>query len=155
MKVESAKLILSIGSLKSDFNSGNFSYNIPTQQTIEVFILLTSYYALTHHQLHSNHTQIQYALFAGIGMKELLPKLAERLVHHRDRASQIRVPRIINFIPTEDNDDITHAWFWPRVGDFFKPKDVIVTETGLFAFMMVRVPQLTLQAQRHLQLWHR
>lgn len=35
-KVEFAKLILSIGSLKSDYNTGNFSYNIPTQRTIEV-----------------------------------------------------------------------------------------------------------------------
>ncbi|KAE9404020.1 pyruvate decarboxylase [Gymnopus androsaceus JB14] len=34
-KVESAKLILSIGSLKSDFNSGNFTYSIPTTRTVE------------------------------------------------------------------------------------------------------------------------
>jgi len=34
--VEKAKLILSIGSLQSDFNSGNFSYNIPTRRHIEV-----------------------------------------------------------------------------------------------------------------------
>jgi pyruvate decarboxylase len=77
-------------------------------------------------------------------MKELLPKLAERLIHHRDRASQIQVPRFTKSIPSEDNDTITHTWFWPRFGDFFKPKDVIVTETGLSAFMIVWVPQLTL-----------
>jgi len=35
-KVESAKLILSVGALKSDFNTGNFSYNIPTNRTVEV-----------------------------------------------------------------------------------------------------------------------
>jgi pyruvate decarboxylase len=35
-KVESAKLILSIGALKSDFNTGNFTYRIPTISTIEV-----------------------------------------------------------------------------------------------------------------------
>jgi len=27
---------------------------------------------------------------------------------------------------------ITHEWLWPTVGTFFRPKDVIVTETGLF-----------------------
>jgi TPP-dependent 2-oxoacid decarboxylase len=26
---------------------------------------------------------------------------------------------------------ITHDWLWPTVGNFFRPKDVIVTETGL------------------------
>lgn len=35
-KVESAKLILSVGALKSDFNTGNFTYHIPTQRTVEV-----------------------------------------------------------------------------------------------------------------------
>lgn len=35
-KVENAELIISIGSLKSDFNTGNFSYSIPTARTIEV-----------------------------------------------------------------------------------------------------------------------
>lgn len=37
-KVESAKLILSVGSLKSDFNTGTFTYSIPTSRTIEVRI---------------------------------------------------------------------------------------------------------------------
>ena len=26
---------------------------------------------------------------------------------------------------------ITHEWLWPTVGNFFRPKDVIVTETGI------------------------
>ena len=71
-------------------------------------------------------------MVAAIGMKELLPKLTERLVRYRDRANRIEVPRFLNTIPNEGNDKITHAWFWPRVGEFFKPKDVIVTETGAF-----------------------
>ena len=35
-KVENAKLILSVGALKSDFNTGNFTYHIPVARTIEV-----------------------------------------------------------------------------------------------------------------------
>lgn len=35
-KVENAKLILSIGALKSDFNTGNFTYHIPVSRTVEV-----------------------------------------------------------------------------------------------------------------------
>nr|AJP77091.1 indole-3-pyruvic acid (IPA) decarboxylase [Tricholoma vaccinum] len=115
-KVEFAKLILSIGSLKSDYNTGNFSYNIPTQRTIE------------------------YAMVAGVGMKELLPKLTEKLVSYRDRASHIEVPRFFNTVPNEGDDKITHSWFWPRVGDFLKPKDVIITETGTSNFGLLEVP---------------
>jgi pyruvate decarboxylase len=25
---------------------------------------------------------------------------------------------------------VTHEWLWPTMGTFFRPKDVIVTETG-------------------------
>jgi pyruvate decarboxylase len=39
-KVEEAKLILSIGSLKSDFNTGGFTYKIPTSRTVEVSFVI-------------------------------------------------------------------------------------------------------------------
>jgi TPP-dependent 2-oxoacid decarboxylase len=26
---------------------------------------------------------------------------------------------------------ISHEWLWPTMGNFFRPKDVIVTETGI------------------------
>lgn len=35
-KVENASLIISIGGLGTDFNTGNFSYNIPTKKLVEV-----------------------------------------------------------------------------------------------------------------------
>ncbi|KAF9468575.1 thiamine diphosphate-binding protein [Collybia nuda] len=124
-KVESAKLLLSIGSLRSDFNTGNFSYNISTARTIE---------------LHSNYTQVQYAAFPAIGMKQLLPKLTERLACYCDRASKIHIPQYTSPIPKEDNDLISHTWLWPRVGAFFKPKDVIITETGTSNFGISDVP---------------
>jgi pyruvate decarboxylase len=63
-------------------------------------------------------------------MKHLLPKLADRLQHFHVTASKIQVPALVNEIPEEDSQVITHAWFWPRLSLFFKPKDVIVTETG-------------------------
>lgn len=30
----------------------------------------------------------------------------------------------------DKSSTITHEWLWPTVGNFFRPKDVIVTETG-------------------------
>jgi TPP-dependent 2-oxoacid decarboxylase len=33
-------------------------------------------------------------------------------------------------LPKEDSETITHAWLWPRMSKFFRPRDVIVAETG-------------------------
>ncbi|KAF9013475.1 pyruvate decarboxylase THI3 [Cyathus striatus] len=124
-KVESAKLILSIGALLSDFNTGNFTYKIPTRRNIE---------------LHSTHTKVQYGTFDGIHMKYLLPKLTERLKSFHSIGSQLVVPKFVKEVPHEDTPIITHAWFWPRFGRFFQPKDVIVTETGTANFGILDIP---------------
>ncbi|KAJ6512212.1 pyruvate decarboxylase [Mycena vitilis] len=124
-KVESAKLILSVGCLKSDFNTGNFTYSIPTARTVE---------------LHSDHTKVQFAGFPGIGMKELLPLLTARLQPCSAKARKIPVPDFTAVIPTENDDVISQAWFWPRMGKFFQPKDVIVAETGTSSFGILDVP---------------
>ncbi|KAL0960713.1 hypothetical protein HGRIS_005739 [Hohenbuehelia grisea] len=124
-KVESAKLILSVGSLKTDFNTGNFTYSIPTASTIE---------------LHSSHTNIQYATYPDIGMKELIPKLAARLQANKASALALEVPAFTFPVPMEDNEIISHTWLWPRVGQFFKEKDVIVAETGTSSFGILDVP---------------
>ncbi|CCM04944.1 uncharacterized protein FIBRA_07141 [Fibroporia radiculosa] len=124
-KVESAKLILSIGALKSDFNTGNFTYHIPASRTVE---------------LHSDHTTVQYAEFPGIGMKRLLPKLTARLQPFRDDARELSVPPFVFPVPTEDTDIITQSWLWPRMGQFFRQKDIIVAETGTSSFGVLEVP---------------
>ncbi|KAF7314192.1 Pyruvate decarboxylase [Mycena kentingensis (nom. inval.)] len=121
-KVEAAKLILSIGCLKSDFNTGNFTYSIPTPRTIE---------------FHSDHTKVQFAAYAGIGMKQLLPKVTERL---QPAARKMDVPPFTAVLPQETNDVISQAWFWPRMAQFFKPKDVVIAETGTSSFGVLDVP---------------
>ncbi|KAG2358323.1 thiamine diphosphate-binding protein [Suillus spraguei] len=124
-RVESANLILSIGGLKSDFNTGMYTYRIPARRTIE---------------LHSDHTLVRYARFPGIGMKLLLPKLTERLSKYKEDASRIPVPHYKLDVPKESDDKISHAYFWPRVGKFFRKLDVIVTETGTSNFGILDVP---------------
>ncbi|OBZ71188.1 Pyruvate decarboxylase [Grifola frondosa] len=124
-KVESAKLILSIGALKSDFNTGNFTYHIPTQRTVE---------------LHSDITHVQYARYPGLGMKRLLPKLTARLQPFHEGARLLDVPKFKLVVPKEDNEIISQTWLWPRVGQFFRSKDVVVTETGTSTFGVLDIP---------------
>ncbi|KAF8523212.1 pyruvate decarboxylase [Gautieria morchelliformis] len=118
-KVESAKLIISVGALKSDFNTGNFTYHVPPTATVE---------------LHSDHTKIGYAMFPDIRMKYLIPKLSDRLKQYSGGALQVSIPKWRNVVPDEHTDAITHAWLWPKMGSFFRPKDVIVAETGTSSF---------------------
>ncbi|KAJ7858459.1 pyruvate decarboxylase [Mycena leptocephala] len=124
-KVESAKLILSIGCIKSDFNTANFTYGIPTSRTVE---------------LHSDHIKVQHGVFPAIGMKQLLPRLTARLEPGSSAARKIPVPEFRAILPQEDNEIITQAWLWPRVSEFFRPKDVIVAETGTSNFGILEVP---------------
>ncbi|KAG2153026.1 thiamine diphosphate-binding protein [Suillus bovinus] len=124
-RVENANLILSIGGLKSDFNTGMFTYHIPARHTIE---------------LHSDHTLVRHARFPGIRMKWLLPKLSERLSRHQEGASRIPVPHYRLDVPKEIDDNISHAYFWPRVGKFFRKQDVIVGETGTSNFGLLDIP---------------
>ncbi|CAK5270255.1 unnamed protein product [Mycena citricolor] len=121
-KVESAKLILSIGGLRSDFNTGNFTYSIPASRTIE---------------FHSDHTKVQHAAFPGIGMKELLPLVTARL---EPAVKKMPVPPFVAFVQEEPNDVISQAWFWPRMSKFFRPKDIIVAETGTSSFGVLDIP---------------
>lgn len=43
-----------------------------------------------------------------------------------------------NTIPKREreslSEDINHAWFWPRVGQWLKERDVVITETSVPGF---------------------
>ncbi|TFL02421.1 thiamine diphosphate-binding protein [Pterulicium gracile] len=119
--VESAKLILSVGALKSDFNTGGFTYKVPRGKTVE---------------LHSTHTAIRYAVYPEIAMKELLPKLTARL---SAGSQSYKIPAFTSKLPEESDSKISQAWFWPKMGTFFQPKDVLLAETGTSSFGILDV----------------
>lgn len=73
-------------------------------------------------------------------MKRLLPKLTVRLQAAQEGLPLTPVPRFITPVPREDTSTVTHAWLWPRMGAFFKSKDVIVAETGTSNFGILDVP---------------
>jgi pyruvate decarboxylase len=67
-------------------------------------------------------------------MKFVLQKIVERLDH--SRISVLPGPKMRNKVDENlDNPEtITHAWFWPRVGQFLKENDIVITETGTSNF---------------------
>lgn len=147
-KVESAKLVLSVGGLKSDFNTGNFTYRTSRSTTVEVtyiFVIAQLHVVLSPYQLHSDHTRVQYALYPGLGMKHLLPKLTARLHPLDSPASAASVPPFRAILPKAEEDPlgeetISHLYFWPRMSQFIRPEDVVVTETGTSSFGALEMP---------------
>ena len=74
-------------------------------------------------------------------MKRLLPKLTSRLQPYHEGARKLEVPPFIAPVPSGSGTaEITHDWLWPRVGQFFKPKDIVIAETGTSSFGIVDIP---------------
>lgn len=69
-------------------------------------------------------------------MKFVLRKLLDHLdwskVRHTENA-KAEPPQLTNDLPEKEekssSQDITHAWFWPRMGQWLQPNDLIITET--------------------------
>lgn len=118
-RVEGSDLVLSIGAIKSDFNTAGFSYHTSQLNTID---------------LHSDHCTVRYSEYPGVSMRGVLRKVTERI--DMSKLSITPSPPVENAV-AENRDDsqaITQAWFWPRVGEYFQEGDVVVTETGTANF---------------------
>ncbi|KAF3907966.1 Alpha-peptide [Orbilia brochopaga] len=130
--IEAADLVFSIGALKSDFNSGGFTYRTTTKHTIE---------------LHSDHTKVGFAMYPHIGMKHVLQKLLDTLDFHKIRhteSAKKSPPELVNKEhPESTGDEITHSWFWPHIGNWLQEGDVVITETGTanFGILETRFPK--------------
>ncbi|CCH60785.1 hypothetical protein TBLA_0D02840 [Henningerozyma blattae CBS 6284] len=118
--VESADLILSIGALLSDFNTGSFSYNYETKNVIE---------------FHSDHTKIKNAVYEGIQMKFVLSKLITKIGEVVKNYKPVAVPAPILANPkTSPETPLRQEWLWNQLGNFLQEGDIVLTETGTSAF---------------------
>ncbi|KNG90456.1 putative pyruvate decarboxylase [Aspergillus nomiae NRRL 13137] len=119
-RVESADLILSIGPLKSDFNTTGFSYRTSRLNTIDFY---------------SDHVQVRYSLYPKVRMRGILEKVIQEIggVSISPTSSSF-----CNTIPSgiiESRDGpITHSWLWPVVGNWLREGDIVITETGTANF---------------------
>lgn len=124
-EVKKADLIIELGSIKSDFNTGGFTYQLDHKKTIS---------------LHSFGTTVYHATYDKVGMGEFLPLLTEKL------PGSSRVYRL----PARDSPqaiipgiEITHNYFWNKVVEFMDPGAIIVAETGTseFACFNIEAPK--------------
>ncbi|KAH6677495.1 thiamine diphosphate-binding protein, partial [Halenospora varia] len=118
-RVEASDLILSIGAIKSDFNTAGFSYHTSQLNSID---------------FHSTHTVVRYSEYPGVHMRGVLRKIINKI--DLSKLSTVSGPTVKNAI-TENEDSsptITQAWFWPMMGSYLKDNDIVITETGTANF---------------------
>ncbi|GAA6034394.1 hypothetical protein JCM8097_002702 [Rhodosporidiobolus ruineniae] len=124
--VEAADLVLMVGSLPSDFNTGEFSYTFGTEQKIE---------------LHSDHIDVQYAHYEGVSFHTLLPELSKTLSRKDNVTQPPKNVGLVHDIPAGDKDaKVEQKAFWPMMGEFFQEGDIVISETGTSSFGMIGTP---------------
>lgn len=123
-QVESADLVLSVGALLSDFNTGSFSYSYKTKNIVE---------------FHSDHIKIRNATFPGVQFKAVLQKLNSKIGPVVKDYKPYPVPSLkLTTSPSAPETPLTQEWLWTKVSSWFRPGDVVITETGTSAFGIVQ-----------------
>ncbi|KAG4443135.1 hypothetical protein IFR05_001367 [Cadophora sp. M221] len=118
-RVEASDLILTIGAIKSDFNTAGFTYKTSQLNTID---------------FHSTHVTVRYSEYPGVHMRGVLRKLIDQI--DVSKLLAVAGPKMVNKVEEnkDSSDTITQAWIWPRVGQFLKQNDIVITETGTANF---------------------
>lgn len=118
--VEGSDLVLSIGALKSDFNTAGFSYRLSQLNTID---------------LHTDHCVVRYSEYPGVRMRGVLRRITENVDVHQLKVLPAPAPFVVPKDEQGSADElIKQAWFWPRISNFFREGDVIISETGTANF---------------------
>lgn len=123
--VESSDLVLSLGAMLSDFNTGSFSYSYQTKNVVE---------------FHSDYTKIRSAHYPGIRMKEVLaslvssPKLKSAISSYKP--FKLAIEELKVEVPKDDK--LTQKCLWSRLSGWLKEGDVIISETGTSSFGIIQ-----------------
>lgn len=118
--VESADLILSVGALLSDFNTGSFSYSYKTKNIVE---------------FHSDYIKIKSATFPGVQMKFVLQKLLKVIGAAAKDYKPVPVPAAPAANPACDpSTPLKQEWMWRQLSNFLQEGDIVLTETGTSGF---------------------
>lgn len=119
--VEATDLMIVVGGLRSDFNSGEFSYKVAQTNLIE---------------LHSARTVVQYAHYPSVPFHTLLPALTKTLKPKNIDVGPKHAGLLHDVPDSPKNEMVTQAAFWPLVGKFLKEDDVILAGEPTEAFRL-------------------
>ena len=118
--LESSDLVITVGNIKSDLNTSSFSYRFSQLNSIDI---------------HSDHVAIRYATFNKVYFDSFLPALTKALDSSKlsQGAREIPVPKVYHSpssVVPPSGDPITHKYLWPRISEYLREGDFVITETG-------------------------
>jgi indolepyruvate decarboxylase len=111
--VESCDLVMIIGAMMTDFNTGAFTAHLDPEKTINI----------RHHR-----TQVGSKVYPNVEMKDVLSELTSRVKKRIGKAPIKPVSRGAEV--GNGSDPITVEALYPRWANFLKPDDILVVETG-------------------------
>jgi len=111
--VESCDLVLCIGTIMTDFNTGAFTSRLDPEKSIDI----------RHH-----HVAVRSKVYPNIELSDLLAELARRVTAQRAKPSV--EPLSPGGVTGAGTEPITVEALYPRWANFLKPDDILVTETG-------------------------
>jgi pyruvate decarboxylase len=117
--VEASDLILSIGAIKSDFNTTGFTYRIGQLNTID---------------FHSTYVRVRYSEYPDTNMKGVLRKVVQQMKPLTPGPIPTITNRLSDSEQASTDQTITHNWLWSIVGQWLRENDVVITETGTANF---------------------
>ncbi|MBL7489651.1 alpha-keto acid decarboxylase family protein [Frankia sp. AgB1.9] len=112
--VEDGDVVILVGALMHDFNSGAFTANLDPAKTVDI----------RHH-----HVQVGAMTYPSVEMRDLLTALAARLPTRTWPQPAADVVRMRSE-PGSGDDPITAGNLYPRWEQFLRPRDIVVAETG-------------------------
>jgi indolepyruvate decarboxylase len=134
--VESCDLVLEVGTLLTDFNSGAFTAKLDPGKTV----------VIGHHR-----TRVDGKVYPNVEMADILAALAQRLSKHHPWK---KLPVASLGEPVgQGTDAISAAALYPRWANFLRPHDILVADSGT-ASMGLGFAQMPAGASFHNQtLW--
>lgn len=112
--VEGSDVVVLIGALMHDFNSGAFTANLDPGRTIDI----------RHH-----HVSVDGMTYQSVEMKDLLAALTGKLPRRQWPHISTETTRMAP-AGGSGGDSITAENLYPRWEDFLEPDDILVAETG-------------------------
>ena len=118
---ESADLVLFIGHLATDMNTGMFSFNTEGQKVIE---------------LHADYTLVRGGKFEPCGAKNMLPNLIAAL-KKVEISSEVSIPEDLALpdVPaSQESGKVSYPFFWSTIQKWLRKGDCIFAEPGTCGF---------------------
>ncbi len=111
--VESCDVVVNIGAMLTDGNTAGFTARLDPGRTINI----------DHHR-----TTVGSTVYRNVEMADILAQLPARITKHAQRPAITL--ETLGPIVGGGEDPITADALYPRWADFFRPDDVIITDTG-------------------------